>query len=196
MADRNLSQALGEAFGWTPVVKSTVKHTLEILNPTFDAPIRVVCDFGDGAAPPDVGGGAARAFLEAMEPEARAMVGLVARLERDAPKDGGATVAFVALPFELDVPDNASAEIRLTMHGVGREISDAMKGAAASGRDTTAIYRPYLSTNLRTPQMNPPLVMALRNIDATPTRVTARANVTDRPIWSMDRVRRFLGGAK
>lgn len=181
MPDPTLSQAIREVYAAAPAGTVTL-HTLEIRHPSFAAPIRVVRNYGDTATWTELGGAAAQAVLDAMDPEDRDKVGLIARLEADAPQDAGEMVAFVALAFDFDLPSVENIplpEIGLTMDNVGREIADALDAAATSEDETTVTYRPFLSTDIEAPHMSPPLTMTLSDVEADPLRVTGKAHVLD-----------------
>ena len=181
MPDPSLSAAIREAYAVAPA-DVVVLHTLEIRHPAFAQPIRVVRNFAGEAAWVDLGGAEVRAVLDAMTPEDRALVGLVARLEADAPEDAGRMVAFVALAFDLDLPPVDSIpvpEITVAMDNVGREITNALDAAAVSQDKIEVTYRPYLSTDIEGPQMDPPITLVLSEVEADPLRVTGRARMLD-----------------
>jgi Domain of unknown function (DUF1833) len=153
MPDPALSQALKEAYAAAPA-DTVILHTLEIWHPAFATPIRVVRDMAD----------------------------LQARLEATAPRDGGQMVTFTALAFDLDLPPVDTApvpEITITLDNVGREISDALDEAAISQDKIEVTYRPYLSTDLDGPQMDPPVTMTLSDVEADPLRVIGHAAMLD-----------------
>lgn len=181
MPDPSLSAAIQEAYAAAPS-DVVVLHTLEIRHPTFTTPIRVVRNFADEDTWTALGGAGVTAVLDAMDAEDRALVGLVARLEADAPEDPGAYVAFIALAFDLDLPPVDTVpvpEITVTMDNVGREITDALDAAATSQDKIEVTYRPYLSTDIEGPQMDPPITMVLSEVEATPLQVTGRARMLD-----------------
>jgi len=181
MPDPTLSQAIKEAYASAPA-DTVILHTLEIRHPTFIQPIRVVRNYADTETWLALGGAEVEAVLDAMDAEDRDRVGLVARLEADAPENAGKMVAFVALAFDLELPpvENVPVpEIALTMDNVGREISDALDAAATSQERTEVTYRPYLSTDIEGPQMDPPITLFLSEVEADPLRVTGRARMLD-----------------
>jgi hypothetical protein len=51
----------------------------------------------------------------------------------------------------------------------------AVEAASASHELMTVTYRAFLSDDLSWPQNDPPMVMTIRHISASPLRVTARA---------------------
>ncbi len=153
MPDPALSQALKEAFASAPS-GTVILDTLEIWHPSFTEPIRVVRDHAD----------------------------LTARLEAGAPRDGGKRGTFAALAFESSPPPVDTApvpEITVTLDNVGSDITDALEGAAISQQVIEITWRPYLSTDLNGPHMDPPITMTLTDVEADTMRVTGRARMLD-----------------
>jgi hypothetical protein len=181
MPDPALSQAIKEAYAAAPS-NVVLLHTLEIRHPTFTQPIRVVRNFADTETWVGEGGAEVEAVLDAMAADERDMVGLVARLEADAPQNPGEMAAFIALGFDLDLPPVDTIpvpEITVTMDNVGREITDALDGAATSQDRIEVTYRPYLSDDIEGPQMDPPITLVLNEVEANPLHVTGRARMLD-----------------
>ena len=181
MPDPALGQAIREAYASAPA-DVVILHTLEIRHPTFTAPIRIVRNFADTATWLTLGGTAVQAVLDGLDPEVRDMVGLVARLEADAPIDGGALVPWIAMAFDLDLPPVDTVpvpEIVVTIDNVGREITRHLDAAAISQDTIEVTYRPYLSTDIEGPQMDPPLTMTLTEVEVDVFRVTGRARILD-----------------
>jgi hypothetical protein len=186
MPDPSLSAAIREAYASAPA-DVVVLHTLEIWHPAFvedgvARPIRVVRNFEDTATWLALGGAEVRAVLDGLDAEARRKVGLVARLEATAPRDAGLLVPFVALGFDLELPPVDTIpvpEIVVTLDNVGREIAKHLDAAAVSQERIEVMYRPYLSTDIEGPQMDPPMTMTLSEVEVDVFRVTGRARVLD-----------------
>ena len=181
MPDPALSQAIKEAYAAAPS-DVVILHTLELRHPEFTQPIRVVRNFPDQQTWIALGGAAVEAVLDSMDPEARELVGLVARLEDSAPLDAGQLVPFIALAFDLELPpvENVPVpEAVLTIDNVGREITDALEAAATSQDKIEVTYRAYLSTDIEGPQMDPPLTLTLSDARANPLKVTGRVRMLD-----------------
>ena len=184
MPDPSLSAAIREAYASAPA-DVVVLHTLEIWHPAFvedgvAKPIRVVRNFEDTATWLSLGGAEVQAVLDGLDAEARRKVGLVARLEAGAPRDAGLLVPFVALGFELELPPVDTIpvpEIVVTLDNVGREIAKHLDAAAVSQERIEVTYRPYLSTDIEGPQMDPPMTMTLSEVEVDVFRVTGRARV-------------------
>ncbi len=159
MPDPSLSQAIKEAYAAAPA-NVVILHTLELRHPAFvdDAgnptAIRVVRDYAD----------------------------LTARLEASAPLDAGMMVTFIALAFDLSLPPIDTApvpEITVTLDNVTREIVRHLDAAAVSQNKIEITYRPYLSTDLEGPQMDPPITLVLTEVEANALQVTGRARMLD-----------------
>ena len=153
MPDPSLSQALREAFASAPS-DTVILDTLEIWHPSFTEPIRVVRDHAD----------------------------LTARLEAGAPRDGGRKVTFTALAFDVSPPPVDTApvpEITLSLDNVGQQLADALEAAAISQDVIEVTWRPYLSTDLEGPHMDPPITLTLTEVEADTLRVTGRARMLD-----------------
>lgn len=155
MPTANITEALKEAYASNPdgVV---IIHTLEFVHPNFrdennqPTAIRV-------AITHDV---------------------FNAQLESSAPLNPSEYVDFLPMNFDLSLPNVehvATPEIDISIDNVSRDIEDNLAIAAASPFITEVIYRPYLSTDLTGPQMNPPLRLQLISAEADDFRVTARA---------------------
>ncbi|MBI5121348.1 MAG: DUF1833 family protein [Rhodospirillales bacterium] len=186
MPDPSLSAALAEAYASAPA-DVIVLHTLEIWHPCFvengaPKPIRVVRNYEDTATWLNLRGAEVQAVLDQLDEKARRKVGLVARIEAGAARDAGLLVPFVALGFELELPPVDTIpvpEIVVTLDNVGREITKHLDAAAVSQDAIEVTYRPYLSTDINGPQMDPPLVMTLSEVEVDVFRVTGRARVLD-----------------
>ena len=159
MPDPTLSEAIQEAYAHAPS-DAIILHTLELRHP----------DFRDEAGTPV----AIRVV--------RDQVDLTARLEADAPLNAGQLVTFIAMGFELDLPPVDTMpvpEITVTLDNVSREIVRHLDAAAESQSVIEVTYRPYLSTDLEGPQMDPPIHLVLTEVEADIFRVTGRARMLD-----------------
>ncbi len=149
-----LTEAIEEAYATAPAGQ-VILHTLEFRHPSFTEPLRVVNDQQD----------------------------FVGTLEADAPINGGEEVTFTAFAFEFVPPDVDSSgtlpEVTIAIDNVSREVLGYMDLAANSPDLIAVTYRPYLSTDTSEPQMNPPLTLTVRTVEADIFRVTARASFGD-----------------
>jgi hypothetical protein len=159
MPDPSLSQAIKEAYAAAPS-DVVILHTLELRHPAF------VDDDGNVTA--------IRVVRDHVE--------LVARLEIAAPMDGGAMVTFVALAFDLSLPPIDTApvpEITVTLDNVSREIVRHLDAAVATQDKIEITYRPFLSTDLEGPQMDPSITLVLTEVEANALQITGRARMLD-----------------
>lgn len=89
---------------------------------------------------------------------------------------------FRACAFRMSLPasgDNGLQELSIAIDNVDQEISDFIDAVKDSLVPVTVTYRPYLSTDLTTPQMDPPLVLSLTDITVSTIEVTGRASFAD-----------------
>jgi hypothetical protein len=154
MPDPALSAAIKEAYasapnGWV------VYDTLEIWNPAFSVPIRVVRDRTD----------------------------LTAKIEAGAPRDAGAMVTFTAYAFDLILPEQTTSAVptaTLEIDNTDRAIVAQIETASRSGQETTLLWRQYLAQNLAVgPENSPVLSISMLTASATPFRVKGTAGFSD-----------------
>jgi hypothetical protein len=149
-----LTEAIEEAYATAPAGQ-VILHTLEFRHPAFTEPLRVVHDQKD----------------------------FVGRLEATAPLNPNEDVNFVAFAFDFVPPDVESTgtipEVVIAIDNVSRDILGYMDLAANSADLIEMTYRPYLSDDPSEPQMNPPLTLTVRTVEADIFRITARASFGD-----------------
>lgn len=153
MVDTSLSAAIREAYTAAPQGVVTL-HTLEFRHPAFSQPLRVVLDHADHTC----------------------------TLESDAPEDPSTPVLFIGYAFDIVLPevtDSAAPEVVITIDNVSMEIEDNINAALSTTDKVVVTYRPYLSTDLSAPAMNPPLTLTVTQISADQFQVTARAQLGD-----------------
>ena len=149
MPDSTLTQAIKEAYAAAPA-NIIIYHTLELWHPAFSAPIRVVRDYVD----------------------------LTATLESTAPRNPSASVTFVAFNFDFTKPEISATglpEVTLTMDNVDRAIVANIEAALTTTDLVTIIYREFISSDLTSPQNNPPLSLTITSVTADLYKVTAVA---------------------
>ncbi|WP_337996235.1 DUF1833 family protein [Oleispirillum naphthae] len=181
MPDPNLSEAIREAYASSPSGVVTL-HTLELLHPNFDAPVRVVRNHADTKTWLALGGAAVQSVLDALDEKTRRNIGLVARLEASAPENPGEMVAWVALAFDVDLPEvatSAAPEATVTIDNVDQEITRQLDLAATSTEKIRMIYRPYISSDIEGPQADPPMVLTVGDVTVTDMQVSGNAGVSD-----------------
>jgi len=86
----------------------------------------------------------------------------------------------VGFRFELPkVGDPGLQELSLAIDNTDRRITDFINTIKGQTGETEVRYRPYLSTDLTTPQMSPPLLLFLKEISITAIEVQGRATFAD-----------------
>lgn len=102
------------------------------------------------------------------------------RLEAGSRYDADNVVEFIAIPFDVTLPNVASQAMvkgQLVIDGVGREIADALLDAVSLGASIEVTYRAYLEgLELDGPQNDPPLSFGLSNVSLDMT--TVRGDIT------------------
>jgi hypothetical protein len=124
-------------------------ETIEISHPNIDAPLRFVAGYEN--------------------------------IEADL-EDGGGTVTFEAGAFKMTLPNagkDGIQSLQLAVDNVDRRIGEFCRLAAEFEEPVQVTYRPYLSTDLTTPQMDPPLILFLREVSVNDFQVSGRATFAD-----------------
>ena len=148
-----LQQAIMEAYASSPS-DVLIYHTLEIKHPDFM----------------DDNGNLVTIFL------VQGFHNIPAKLET------GEDAEFQAMCFNIELPPvdtSAVPEITVEIDNVSREIGKHLDNAASSQHRTELVYRPYLSTDLTTPQMIPPVRLTVTEISGDVYKITAKARMTD-----------------
>jgi predicted ATPase len=89
---------------------------------------------------------------------------------------------FEPCGFQFTLPPSTAdgfQSLNIAIDNVGRRVSDFVATAKSDVVPVEVIYRPYVSTDLSFPQMNPPLVMYLKDIEITDQQVTGKATFMD-----------------
>jgi hypothetical protein len=106
---------------------------------------------------------------------------ITATLEEDY-SDAVVEQLFKACAFDISLPESGESglqEIRLRIDNVNQELSDFLRYAAYGEVPILVTYRPYLSTDLSQPQMDPPLRLFLKDVNINMFEVTAKATFSD-----------------
>lgn len=149
----SLSAAIQEAYASAPPAVAELS-TVELYHPTWGSPVRLVRD----------------------------RMALTATLELTAPNNPGATVAFQPFPFDFTLPKKGEGrqELTLKIDNASRLLMDLLEQMDITTQvPIRVIYRPYASTDLTAPAMNPPLKLTLRNITVDPQTFTASCGYAD-----------------
>lgn len=89
---------------------------------------------------------------------------------------------FRALPFDLSLPPAGAdgvQNLNFSIDNIDRSVGDFLNKAKNNREPAKLVYRPYLSNDLTTPQMDPPLSLNLSDAKVTVTKVTAKATFAD-----------------
>ena len=100
---------------------------------------------------------------------------LTATLEATAPNNPGASVLFTAFPMQVDMPRTGDGpqDGSVVISNATRLVMAILEAADLSDAvPIRVIWRPYVSTDLTGPGINPPLRMAVKSISADGGRVT------------------------
>lgn len=103
-------------------------------------------------------------------------------------------VTFIGYAFAVELPEVAERgvpELIIVIDNVGspdddpdsdvqgKSIPEYLEAATQTRTPLEVTYRPYLSSDLSGPQMNPPLHLTVHSAECTPFRITARAGFGD-----------------
>lgn len=149
----SLSAAIAEAYASAPPLVAEYS-TIELYHPTWGAPVRLV----------------------------KGRANLTATLEAGAPNNPGQSVAFAAFPFEFTLPKKGEGrqELSLTIDNASLPLMSTMEqGDLTTQIPVRVIYRPYASTDLSAPAMNPPLKLTLHGVTVDVQRFTAACGYAD-----------------
>jgi hypothetical protein len=100
----------------------------------------------------------------------------------DLTLETGQTVTFEPVGFRFALPaagENGRQDMRLSIDNVDRRISDFVNAAKNYLEPVKVVYRPYLSSDLSAPQMDPPLTLSLQDVTVTILSVAGRATFAD-----------------
>ena len=159
MTDNTLSEALKEAYASAPS-EVVLLHTLELRHPAF------VDDNGNPTAIRIV----------------RDNKNYICRLEDTAPLNPAEEVEFQALAFDLELPPVEAIpvpEITLSIDNVSTEIIKYLDRAVETQDMIEMTYRPYLTNDLSTPQMDPPITLVITEVTADISKISATARMMD-----------------
>ncbi len=96
--------------------------------------------------------------------------------------EDGTPQLFERANFQITKPsagDNGIQELQLSVDNVDRRVSRFIREAKKYQTPVRVRYRPYVSTDLSTPQMAVPLTLYLKGVSFNDFQVTARASFAD-----------------
>jgi hypothetical protein len=100
----------------------------------------------------------------------------------DAFDELGVEHTFVASGFRFTLPpsdEDGFKSLNIAIDNINRVASDFITTALTDPTAVTIKYRPYVSDDLSTPAMNPPLVLYLKDVQVTAHQVTGKATFMD-----------------
>lgn len=153
------TEAIAEAFASAPVDR-VIYDTIELYHPAFRD------EFG---APTAI----------------RLVLGyenITARLESSAIINANEYVEFLAMEFSFTLPEfseDGNPTTQLQVANASREITRNLELAKQALVPIKMTYRPYLNSDLSIPQMNPPIVMELAEVDVDAFSASGSCTVED-----------------
>lgn len=96
--------------------------------------------------------------------------------------ENGVERTFRKSGFQFTLPPSSREgfqSLNIAIDNIGREVGDFVQAAQDEPVAVKVIYRPYLSDDLTGPQMDPPLVLFLKDVQLTTHQVTGRATFLD-----------------
>ena len=105
-----------------------------------------------------------------------------ARKDYDLRLEDDTTKTFHACGFRFTLPasgSNGIQSINVAIDNVNRAMTDFLNAVKDHNDPIILVYRPYLESDLNTPQMNPPLELTLTDIVVTAFEVAGSARFAD-----------------
>lgn len=104
------------------------------------------------------------------------------KLESSAIINPSTYVTFIACSFDVVLPEFAedgNPSLQLSVGNVSRQITTHMEQARQSLIPITVTYRPYLASDTTGPQLDPPIVMELSDVDVDVFQATGTCKLKD-----------------
>lgn len=105
-----------------------------------------------------------------------------ARRSVTATDENGHVKVFEPSGFQFALPpsnEDGFQSLNIAIDNIGRRVSDFLDAAKAQQTPVEVVYRPFLSDDLSTPQMIPPLVLYLKDVVVGEIQVTGKATFMD-----------------
>lgn len=96
--------------------------------------------------------------------------------------ENGIEQTFLPVGFQFSLPPSSEEGFKsldITIDNVDRKASDFVNTAKGSRQPVEMLYRPYLSDDLSRPQMIPPLILYLKDVEITEYQVKGKATFMD-----------------
>lgn len=132
-----------------------------------------------------IGGASVQSYdtLEIRHPSQPTSIFIVKALHSiTANLEDGAKVTFEAVGFNIRLPSSTSSGAQfldIAIDNVDNRVGAFIEQTKASRDSVVIVYRPYLASDLSTPQMIPPLQLYLRAVKVRPEVITARASFVE-----------------
>jgi hypothetical protein len=89
---------------------------------------------------------------------------------------------FLPVNFQFSLPpsnEEGFRSLNIAIDNIDRRVTEFIETAMSEEVPVEVIYRPYLSSDLTEPHMNPPLVLYLKDVQIQGFQVTGRATFMD-----------------
>ena len=96
--------------------------------------------------------------------------------------ENGTEHTFLAAGFQFTLPpsdEDGFKSLNVAIDNINRTASDFIETARQYKVAVEVIYRPYMSDDLTAPQMNPPLVLYLKDVQVGTFQVTGKCTFMD-----------------
>lgn len=104
------------------------------------------------------------------------------RVDHTFKLEGGATQVFQACAFALSLPpsgEGGAQTLQVKIDNTDKQVSDYLEQVVDTNKPVRLTFRPYLNSDPNTPQMNPPLVLDLTDVDVKGVEVSGKASFVD-----------------
>jgi len=99
-----------------------------------------------------------------------------------ATDENGVDHDYEPVGFQFSLPpsnEEGFQSLNVAIDNISRRVTNFVTTAMSEAEPVKMVYRPYVSTDLTVPQMNPPLVLFLKDVKITSVQVTGRATFMD-----------------
>lgn len=121
--------------------------------------------------------------LEIRQPSVQSTIFLVQQRKGITATDENGNVRnFQPAGFQFSLPpktEEGFQSLNVAIDNIDRRVTDFVQAALSAPVPVEMIYRPFLSTDLSHPQMNPPITLYLTDVQIVNGTVTGRATFMD-----------------